>query len=691
MEKAPLKGVKHNRSLVGPNKAQIFCSISNPKNIPKNINRVTKFFEQRVTKEYLASCFGWCVYSYSYGRSTRSDEANWRSLFLLNPISLEKITLPPLKTQKSIGYCLLSSSPTEPAGCLVILFAKRLPLIMYCHLGDEEWTSLDYYWELKRSFREKSRSLWNNLWPENLRWRLECPVWCNGYLYAVTSACKYLVKFHDFQQDSSLEFRIEILTYLPMSRSRIIFSTEYYLMESCGNLFSIEAKHYNHKHIVGIDIHRFDFSKKGEEVYSKVESAKDLAFFVSLEYGWAFCYPTAYTPEIEGNRVYFTLANDGHKILYSYNIEDKEISVSSPFLNLPTLQSSEPDIEEVHLPYLPPELFELIFRRLCFVDYLHFRATCKWFHSVAPSIQWRMASQRFENISLSPWLTFLEKDGACAFIDPRCGDKYFISLPQALKESNVLCGTKHGWLLLIVDDESPFLFNPFTRVILPLPFSDSSIETCTSIGISSPPGLSECVLVVILKKKVGFCMLGDEVWTEKFIKTDFLIDDNSPVFYRGAFYCLGQKGNLAILKLNNEGQEGTFAVTFDVLTKPKPPCTGYIQNFLVECDGELLSVFVGPFGKWVLVFKLNESKMTWIRVESLGDYMLFLSSKSSFSAKAQTPGMENKIYFPRFCGQSIVFYSLETCKYQSFQSEDVVDFYSSREKLDCCWIEPGWC
>uniref|UniRef100_A0A7N2M8R2 F-box domain-containing protein n=1 Tax=Quercus lobata TaxID=97700 RepID=A0A7N2M8R2_QUELO len=660
-KKAPLKGAKHNRSLVGSNKAQIFCTISNP----KNINRVTKFFEQRVTKEYLASCFGWFVYSYSYGRSTRSDEANWRSLFLLNPISLEKITLPPLKRQESIGYCLLSSSPTEPASCLVILFAKGLPLIMYCHLGDEEWTSLDYYWELKWGFREISRGRWSSLWPKNLRRQLECPVWCNGYLYAATSACKYLVKFHDFQQDSSLEFRIEILEpWLPMSRSRIVFSAEYYLMESCGKLFSIEVKHYNHKHIVGIDIHRFDFSKEKQEHIRQ---------------------------RLKGIVYIFTLANDGHKILYSYNIEDKEISVSSPFLNLPTLQSSEPDIEEVHLPYLPPDLFELIFRSLSFVDYLHFRATCKWFHSVAPSIQWRMASQRFENLSLSPWLTFLEKDGACAFIDPRCGDKYFISLPQPLKASNVLCGTKHGWLLLIVDDESPFLFNPFTQVILPLPFSDSSIEACTSIGISSPPCTSECVLVVILKNKVGFCMLGDEVWTEKFIKTDFLIDDNSPVFYRGAFYCLGQKGNLAILKLNNEEQEGTFAVTFDVLTKPKPPCTGYIQNFLVECDGELLSVFVGPVGKWVRVFKLNKSRMTWIRVESLGDYMLFLSSKSSFSAKAQTPGMENKIYFPRFCGQSIVFYSLETCKYQSFQSEDVVDFYSSREKLDCCWIEPRRC
>jgi hypothetical protein len=84
-------------------------------------------------------------------------------------------------------------------------------------------------------------------------------------------------------------------------------------------------------------------------------------------------------------------------------------------------------------------------------------------------------------------------------------------------------------------------------------------------------------------------------------------------------------------------------------------------------------------------------KMTWIRVESLGNYMLYVSCSSSFSVKAKTPGMENKIYFPRFCGESMVFYSLETGKYHSIESKDVVDFYSSREKMYCGWIEPRWC
>lgn len=86
------------------------------------------------------------------------------------------------------------------------------------------------------------------------------------------------------------------------------------------------------------------------------------------------------------------------------------------------------------------------------------------------------------------------------------------------------------------------------------------------------------------------------------IKT--LLGCNSPVFYKEAFYFLGRERNLGILKLNDE------ETSFKVLTKPKPPCNGNLQKFLVECNGELLSVFVAPFGKWIRVFNLNESKMT---------------------------------------------------------------------------------
>lgn len=705
------------------NKDQIFCTITNPK----------KTYHRRIpnsqNKEYLGSCFGWCVCSYS---ST--------CIFLWNPITLEKITLPSLKTQQSIAYSVLSSPPTESATscCMVILFAKEFPMIIYCVLGDEEWTELDYYDEFLKSLvwyrylgsypTATSRHLF----------LLICPVWCNGDLYAMTVLSQdILVKIHLSQRPNTLN--IKFMDFTVPNTPPYSFCSYYhnlYLVESCGQLFRIEIQHKSFKYVVAIEVHGFDFS---EQVFSKVEStAKDRAFFVNLEYGWAFSYP-AYRPEIDGGRVYFTLAHDGHKNLYSYNIEDKDISVSSPFLNLPTLLHSSPiwvmpnlrlantpkeaqhcihieeqhdeevhlkdlketnDTKEVHLPCLPFDLIESMFQHLFLVDYLHLRATSKMFHSAFPPIQWRIASQRFENPSLSPWLAFVEKDGTCAFIDPKFGDKYFINLPQRLKKGNVICSTKDGWLLLKVGHRSLFLFNPFKQVIIRLPFTESPMQGFSCIGFSSSSSSSECVVVEIQKHAiplgsspgiyVKYCTMGEVKW--HFAKVvvdddvDLLFNDNNPVFYKGKFYYLGLKGNLGILEINDE------VVYWTMDTEPKQPCTGYIQNFLLECDGELLSVFVGHLGKWVRVFKLNESKMTWIRVESLGNYMLYVSRLSSFSVKAKIPGMENKIYFSRFYGQNIVFYSLETGKYHSkFESKDIVDFYSSREKLYCCWIEPRWC
>ncbi len=360
------------------------------------------------------------------------------------------------------------------------------------------------------------------------------------------------------------------------------------------------------------------------------------------------------------------------------------------------------DTNELFLPDLPFDMVKVIAERLILVDYLHFRATCKIFHYAAPSIQWRIALQmRVENPSLlSPWLVFFEKQSVCTFIDPKHGEKYHINLPQELKGGCIICGSQDGWLLVAVGEKSTFFFNPFTQVIIPLAeLNGHETRSFSCIGFSSSPTSSECVVVEFDKRMclesgddkfgVESCRMREDHWNMNFFDdADFSFNDNSAVFYRGAFYCLGKKGNLGLLKLNDEEED-----TWEVLTQPKSPClSGYHKNFLVECDGELLSVFVGCLGKWVQVFKLNESKMTWIRVESLGNYMLYLSCSSSLAVMAKTPGMENKIYFPIFCGESMVFFSLETKKFHSFESKDVaIDFYSSREKLRCGWIEPRWC
>jgi hypothetical protein len=58
---------------------------------------------------------------------------------------------------------------------------------------------------------------------------------------------------------------------------------------------------------------------------------------------------------------------------------------------------------------------------------------------------------------------------------------------------------------------------------------------------------------------------------------------------------------------------------------------------------------------------------------------------------ANIPGMENKIYFNRFYGNNVVFYSLETNNYHTFENIDqVVNFHDVREQLNGTWIQPRW-
>uniref|UniRef100_A0A2N9F8U2 KIB1-4 beta-propeller domain-containing protein n=1 Tax=Fagus sylvatica TaxID=28930 RepID=A0A2N9F8U2_FAGSY len=684
------------------NKTQLFCSILNTKEtysrrIPELRNRAL-----------WATYHGWCLYSGSERRH-----------ILWNPVTLEKITLPRVP-EYDIDYCIWTCAPSEP-GCLVVLFTN-CTCILYCEIGDEIWTSYPYYDELKRSLQEGGQ--WALAEMEEEYPLLIQPVWCGGNLYAIVLSdydhweSVPLVKIDIQWRDS---FKIESLNVcLPSTTPVIGAAKRIYLMESCGDLFTVEiqAKHESGiaLQVIAIEIHRLSFSKKE---WLKVETAKDRAFFLPMGVSDQAISSPAINPDI-ANRVYFTLFDE--KNLYSYNIEEGTVSVFSSFPNLPRVLPCSPvwvmpdlrftntleevkdksntgkendlkvdaedidDTSELHLSDLPFDMVKVIAERLILVDYLHFRATCKIFHSAPPSIQWRIALQmRVENPSLlSPWLVFFEKQSVCTLIDPIHGDKYHINLPQELKGGCIVCGSKVGWLLVAVGEKSTFFFNPFTQVILPLAeLSGDKPRNFSCIGFSSSPISSECVVIefdkhMSLEESGGdeFVLessrLGEDHWdTNFFDDDDFFFNDNSPVFYRGAFYCLGKKGNLGLLKLNDEEE-----YTWKVLTQPKPPClSGYHQNFLVECDGELLSVFVGCLGKWIQVFKLNESKMTWIGVESLGNYMLYLSCSSSLAVMAKNSGMENKIYFPIFCGESMVFFSLETKKFHSFESKDVaIDF-----------------
>ena len=87
-----------------------------------------------------------CLASAGHGWYLYSSIVDCRCLFLLNPITLEKITLPPLNC---IDYCILSSTPSElGCTCMVDLFVLEPRLIIYC--DDGEWIELAYFDELKQ-------------------------------------------------------------------------------------------------------------------------------------------------------------------------------------------------------------------------------------------------------------------------------------------------------------------------------------------------------------------------------------------------------------------------------------------------------------------------------------------------------------------------------------------------------------
>ncbi|KAI8570120.1 hypothetical protein RHMOL_Rhmol01G0008900 [Rhododendron molle] len=122
---------------------------------------------------------------------------------------------------------------------------------------------------------------------------------------------------------------------------------------------------------------------------------------------------------------------------------------------------------------------------------------------------------------------------------------------------------------------------------------------------------------------------------------------------------------------------------------PPDPFLSHERNFLVKCNGELLSVSLSFMGKSISVSKLDSVEITWHKVDSLGDQMLFVSNTSSLSAKGVVQGMENKIYLPKIHGKCGVFYSLASRLFQTFGNDfSCKDWYGTGELLSCCWIEP---
>jgi len=172
-----------------------------------------------------------------------------------------------------------------------------------------------------------------------------------------------------------------------------------------------------------------------------------------------------------------------------------------------------------------------------------------------------------------------------------------------------------------------------------------------------------------------------------------------PTFHGRDLYALCYRGQLVVFK---DMSEGSFSQPEVLLAEP-PECPGlYLpQYFLMERDQYLLLVIVDKFEGDLRLFQFNDSTKEWNQIQSLERHVIFIGDATCVCVEAKTPKMQNKIYFPRYKDGKLIFYSLETSKYHTFDGklasrEDAFEFgsrdFRSTIHLSLqAWIEPTWC
>ncbi|GKV15798.1 hypothetical protein SLEP1_g26549 [Rubroshorea leprosula] len=339
-------------------------------------------------------------------------------------------------------------------------------------------------------------------------------------------------------------------------------------------------------------------------------------------------------------------------------------------------------IEQVReIDKLPLDMLCAIGKRLKLHDYMNLRSVNTRLRLAASPIQWKSAT--LEGLkgynSLLPWLMLHRRgDSTCSFIN-LWGEKCLMDIPNNQLKNVKRAYSREGWCLMLEEKHSIYLWNPFVKKTIQLPdpphkdFTTSCVSFSTSIDwvvlICHCPGYF-FIDYIFLEEGEWHSLCTDNMF--RILSADIL------TLYDGAFYTLGWEGQLLAIK-------ETGVKIFNEL---KRPCSSD-SSYLVECDGELLAVFVGFLGKRVRIFMLNEPEMIWDEVENLGSNTIYVSHYSSFAIPA-TEGMDNRVYFPGFYGKNAVYYSLSSRKFHVHGTNKVLNRFDYTEEFYYCWIQPKW-
>ncbi|KAI3931961.1 hypothetical protein MKW98_012371 [Papaver atlanticum] len=306
------------------------------------------------------------------------------------------------------------------------------------------------------------------------------------------------------------------------------------------------------------------------------------------------------------------------------------------------------------------------------------------------------SSQVLDAAHLSPLLLFSEDNSSTVYslVNPmHDNENYLMNFSELLLGATIRF-QKGGWLLMS-RKKKLFFYNPFAREIIILPDFPGCYFKC-DISFSSIPTSSDCIVFAVEESgpdvnevSVHCVRRGEQDWSSyDFVEEMYSPLRNTITSFDGAFYCVGYDGALGNLNLANGN------IYWEVLEKPCQQFKDSYPSFLEQCGADLLLVKLGCLEMPVRIFRLDFAEMEWVKVDSLGKHMLFISDITCFSAIAPNSRMENKIYFPRLClnGGGVLFNSLETGSYHSFGSQHFAkNFCGTKGWLrNCTWIEPNW-
>ncbi|PWA44234.1 hypothetical protein CTI12_AA531030 [Artemisia annua] len=555
---------------------------------------------------------------------------------------------------------------------------------------------------------------------------LQCLTCCNGKVYASVITGELVVELSIVVKDTGVAINLLSLLDLP-DPSVNGHRRHSYLVGTCKDIFCVcldldevaDTIYY-------VYLFKLDMNSK---TWEELEDLKDAT--ISLEI-YDYLYPEFHSRSELGGYIHILSENER---IYSYHVKDKTISLSSmPCCLVGTshvstwamleckrllegghkqeeekivvskVKSHEAEFigttDESHLLNLPFGVLEMIMAYSVGVEYMNFRASCKLCYFAAPIIKW--SNLQLQAYSLvSPWLMVFGKHNI-TLIDPMFGDKYFIKTPRELElisEVKIHC-SRFGWLLMRKDGRALFFFNPLTSDIRELP-RETYLE---SVDFSAPPTSPDCMVIGFTSHgecHVYILFVGRESFWRKYA-LGFGNDDpylyRFPAFYGGDVYALCNGKGVDVFKW---GVDDKLIWECVLEEAPISQCTSKTQHFLVKCDHKykcdqhLILVIVGEFGESVEVFRPNEDARKWEKIDDIGRHMIYIGDKTCLCMEAKTSKMENKIYFPRLHSGKIVFYSLETRKFHTFDGNNISgsfkDFFGTIKHLPTnAWIEPAW-